>query len=114
MIALKQGICCLQVIAKARRLGFNSVRGNHDDKALAAYETFMAGKPVPAKQKWVKELPQGAAEWLHKLPFSISLPSYGLIVVHAGLVPDVSDAPTEYLPSKLVSPASSEFLGSRA
>ena len=77
------------MIAEARRLGFYSVRGNHDDTALAAYETFMASKPVPAKQSWVKEMPPGAAEWLHKLPFSIRLPSYGLVVVHAGLVPDV-------------------------
>ena len=79
-----------QVIAEARRLGFYSVRGNHDDKALASYESFLANKPVPAKQKWVKEMPPGAAEWLHKLPFTIRLPSYGLVVVHAGLVPDVS------------------------
>ena len=35
-------------------------------------------------------MPEGAAEWLHRLPFSIRLPAYGLIVVHAGLVPDVS------------------------
>ena len=28
----------LQVLAEARRLGFHSVRGNHDDKALAAFE----------------------------------------------------------------------------
>ena len=84
----------LQVIAEARRLGFYSVRGNHDDTALAAYETFRAGKPVPAKQSWVKEMPPGAAEWLHKLPFTIRLPSYGLVVVHAGLVPDVSPLPS--------------------
>ena len=82
-----------QVIAEARRLGFYSVRGNHDDKALASYESFLAGKPVPSKQRWVKEMPSGAAEWLHKLPFTIRLPSYGLVVVHAGLVPDVSFQP---------------------
>ena len=35
-------------------------------------------------------MPEGAAEWLRELPFSIRLPAYGLIVVHAGLVPDVS------------------------
>lgn len=80
----------MQVIAEARRLGFYSVRGNHDDKALAAYEAFLADKPVPKKQQWVKEMPLGAAKWLHELPFTIRLPSYGLIVVHAGLVPDVS------------------------
>ena len=47
----------LQVIAEARRLGFYSVRGNHDDKALAAYEAFKANKPVPAKTRWAHALP---------------------------------------------------------
>ena len=47
----------LQVIAEARRLGFYSVRGNHDDKALAAYEAFKANKPVPAKTRWAQALP---------------------------------------------------------
>ena len=78
------------MIAEARRLGFYSVRGNHDDEALAAYEAFTASKPVPAKRRWVEQLPPAAAEWLHQLPFTIRLPAYGLVVVHAGLVPDVS------------------------
>ena len=47
----------LQVIAEARRLGFYSVRGNHDDKALAAYEAFKANKPVPAKTRCAQALP---------------------------------------------------------
>jgi hypothetical protein len=80
----------LQVIAEARRLGFYSVRGNHDDLALAAYENFMASKPVPTKRRWVEQLPPAAADWLHQMPFTIRLPAYGLVVVHAGLVPDVS------------------------
>ena len=81
--------CLLQVIAEARRLGFYSVRGNHDDNALAAYEAFTTSKPVPTKRRWVEQLPPAAAEWLHQLPFTIRLPAYGLVVVHAGLVPDV-------------------------
>jgi hypothetical protein len=80
---------CLQVLAEARRLNFFSVRGNHDDEALAAYEAYKRGRRVPKKREYVKDMPAGAAEWLHALPFTISLPSYGIVIVHAGIVPDV-------------------------
>ena len=80
---------CAQVLAEARRLKFHSVRGNHDDEALAAYEAFARGKHVPGGKKWVKDLPAAAAQWLHALPFSLRIPSYGVTVVHAGIVPDV-------------------------
>ena len=55
-IMLCDGSWLLQVIAEARRLGFYSVRGNHDDKALAAYEAFKANKPVPTKTWWAQPI----------------------------------------------------------
>ncbi|EIE18738.1 Metallo-dependent phosphatase [Coccomyxa subellipsoidea C-169] len=79
----------LEVLAEARRLKFHSVRGNHDDEVLAAYEALARGKHVPGGKKWVKDLPAAAAQWLHALPFSLRIPSYGVTVVHAGIVPDV-------------------------
>ena len=39
--------------------------------------------------KWLTELGDERAVWLGELPFSISLPSLNLIVVHAGLVPGI-------------------------
>ena len=102
--AYEDTTCLLQVIAEARRLGFYSVRGNHDDKALASYEAFIASKPVPTKQRWVEQLPPAAAEWLHQLPFTIRLPAYGLVVVHAGLVPDVSSSLKAILRSETLLP----------
>ncbi|BDA49735.1 probable bis(5'-nucleosyl)-tetraphosphatase, symmetrical [Coccomyxa sp. Obi] len=79
----------LEVLAEARRLNFLSVRGNHDDEALAAYEKLQRGKRVSDKRAWVRDMPDAAAAWLHSLPFSLRIPAYGIIIVHAGIVPDV-------------------------
>ncbi len=82
------------MVAEARRLGFLSVRGNHDDEALAAWEAWQhRGVPLPARRLWLKQLPHASARWLHGLPWSLRVPSHGLILVHAGLVPDVRTLP---------------------
>ena len=73
------GSWLLQVIAEARRLGFYSVRGNHDDKALAAYEAFKANKPVPAKTRWAQALPSLLSTRLEPV-----LSREGIIIGHAG------------------------------
>lgn len=87
----------MQVLAEARRLGFHSVRGNHDDKVLAVFEALQCGKRVPAKRAWVRNMPDAAAAWLHSLPFSLHIPAYGIIIVHAGVVPDVWSQPAQLL-----------------
>jgi len=38
---------------------------------------------------WVKDLQRADVEFLRSLPYTISVPSYNIIVVHAGLVPGV-------------------------
>lgn len=47
------------------------------------------------KHEWVKDLKAEDAAWLAQLPWTISLPSHGITVVHGGLVPEVglSDHP---------------------
>ena len=39
--------------------------------------------------KWLEQLGDSRAEWLRQLPFSLSIPSLDLLVVHAGLIPGV-------------------------
>lgn len=73
-----------------------AVRGNHDDLALAAYINATQHNQLPTKEKlkWVATLvgTKGAAtvaQVLQNLPLSIHLPSYGVTIVHAGVVPGV-------------------------
>ena len=39
--------------------------------------------------KWLEDLGNDRAEWLRQLPFSLSVPSLNLLVVHAGLIPGI-------------------------
>jgi len=82
-----------KVVETAQRLNALCVRGNHDDAALAAYKQYQYGNPTPKtlkKYNYLQQYPKGFAEYLSSLPFSLQIPSYGIVVVHAGLVPGVS------------------------
>lgn len=97
-----------QVIEYVRnQLHWYAVRGNHDDRALAAAfgdETCLA-KP---KYDWVKVLTDEDVVWMANLPYTIRIPKgllmeeteqhmnntsmssgHDVIVVHAGLIPNV-------------------------
>ena len=65
------------------------MRGNHDDAALAAAEATARGDPLRRKHEWVRDLKDPDVEFLSSLPWSLSVPSHGLIIVHAGIVPEV-------------------------
>ena len=80
----------MQVLQEAQRLGALSVRGNHEDTALAAYEGYHRGEEVIQKHEWVKQLPKEDSWWMASLPWSITLHSLNIVIVHAGLVPKVS------------------------
>jgi hypothetical protein len=38
---------------------------------------------------WLKDVSPDTAHWMRQLPFSLYLPSHNILVVHAGVVPDV-------------------------
>lgn len=67
------------------------VRGNHDDAALHAYKDWRSGQPVkPHYLHYLSDLKEADVALLESLPFSLSVPAYGVLVVHAGLVPGIS------------------------
>jgi len=82
-----------EVVALSRARGFLAVRGNHDDAALASYEEWrLSGKDaevIKAGHSWVTEMAEEDVAYMHSLPFSLTLKSHELVVVHAGLVPGV-------------------------
>eukprot|EP00775_Hariotina_reticulata_P006999 gene6999-7213_t len=65
-----------------------SVRGNHDDAALAAWRQLQQGEPpTDPMLQWVSQLQPRDVNFLKELPFSLTIEGYDIVVVHAGLVP---------------------------
>lgn len=84
----------LQVVRFARESNALCVRGNHDDAALAAYYAWQASGGVAGesdpKYSYVEQLTGDDVQFLEQLPFTLTLPQFNTIVVHAGLVPGVA------------------------
>ena len=73
-----------QVLQALRDLGAVCARGNNDDAALAAYAAWQRGEEPLEKFDFVRGLAADDVEQLLRLPFSVSMPEYGVVVVHAG------------------------------
>ncbi|ETI45137.1 hypothetical protein F441_10147 [Phytophthora nicotianae CJ01A1] len=89
---VNKGTKNLDVVRFVRDSGSLCVRGNHDDAALSAFYQWVRGGRVPgsAKYPYVEQFQPEDVEFLEQLPFSVSLPNHGnIIVVHAGVVPEV-------------------------
>lgn len=78
--AVAKGPASAAVLDMVLDLGATFVRGNHDDLALADWE---AGKENTLN------LTARHAALLRSLPWSVSLPDVGAVVVHAGALPGV-------------------------
>lgn len=72
-----------KVVKFARESGALCVRGNHDNAGLAL--ALGVRDPYPGSE-WVDKLEPEDIEFLHQLPYSITIPELDLLVVHAGLV----------------------------
>eukprot|EP00960_Hanusia_phi_P041979 755248-Hanusia_phi.AAC.2 len=75
-----------------------AVVGNHEISSLRGYFARSGGrvKDVEEKYAWTDQLSIEDVDYIRSLPFTITIPSYNVIVVHAGLVPDLSLAEQDH------------------
>jgi Calcineurin-like phosphoesterase len=75
-------------LALARKLGAKTVRGNHENKLLAWRRD---GRSLGTEHARVaRELSEDEWHMLEAMPLWMDLPSHGVRVVHAGVVPGVA------------------------
>lgn len=87
-----KGPASAEVIRFARESKALCVRGNHDDQVLEAWHgvgRYAESLGSYDNRSLLKELSRADIRWLQEVPLSISFPWLPLVVVHAGLVPEV-------------------------
>eukprot|EP00884_Botryococcus_braunii_P012306 jgi/Botrbrau1/21076/Bobra.0144s0074.2 len=86
---VNKGPASVQVVQLARKVGALAVRGNHDDGAVRACNVMAEGGRInrPNVWGWVANLAPEDVAYLSNLPFTICLPPFKVVVVHAGLIP---------------------------
>lgn len=81
---VNKGPVSLEILDAVPKLNCWAVRGNHDDAALSAWLQFRSGQPLNPKFEWLRSMTDEQAAVLMGLPFTVSVPEYGITVVHAG------------------------------
>ncbi len=79
-----------ETVQLVRSKGLYCVRGNHDQFILDARNRrgrFEGVKVLPERMLWIDNLDEADVFFLSELPYTISIPSFNVIVVHAGIVP---------------------------
>ncbi len=88
---VNKGPKSVETIQLVRSKGLYSIRGNHDQFVLCARNRcgkFEGVKVLPEALSWVDDcLDESDVSFLSELPYTISIPSFNAIVVHAGIVP---------------------------
>ncbi|KAJ1451859.1 Metallo-dependent phosphatase-like protein [Pelagophyceae sp. CCMP2097] len=85
-----------RVVKWCRENAIRAVRGNHDESALAVSQMSKknknkknGGPTLAEKYSYLVDLAPEDLAYLADLPYTISLPHFHAVVVHAGLVPGV-------------------------
>ena len=67
------------------------VRGNHEEMVINRWRILKKTgvKDPRPKCKWIYDLPEDVIDYLMELPYTISVPSANIVVVHGGLNPYV-------------------------
>ena len=77
------------VVKLVRSLGAYCVRGNHDEVVLREWQRHQDGTQMRGEFHWLNELSNEDLDWMFALPYTISIPSRKMVIVHAGLIPNV-------------------------
>lgn len=86
---VSKGPDSLGALRLAREIGAHSVFGNHEDNALRAHRDWIRGKKnVKKSLEYVKKLSEGDLRYLNAMPHTLKVPTHGILVVHAGFVPN--------------------------
>lgn len=103
---VNKGDKSLEVVRYVRAHDWYSVRGNHDEICLKELQTSKRDNcALPLKFAWMSELSQEEEKWMSELPYAIHIPSRQIIVVHAGLHPELpleSQTPDMFLHMRCV------------
>ena len=66
-----------------------SVKGNIDVKALIHYKKLKDTQGNWGEHEWFKQLTEQEINYLQRLPLTISIPHLNIIIVHAGILPNI-------------------------
>lgn len=76
-----------------RRMGINSIKGNHEQSILNRWTGILQNRkfkhPNPDKEKTISQLTQADVDWLEALPPIHVFDDLKLILVHGGLWPKI-------------------------
>ena len=89
---LSKGPYPVETVRKLQQMEHFAVRGNHDEAVLKQALSLKKDPnyELPSKYAWVRNLSNEDIAYLQELPYTISVPSLNVIIVHAGLVPGIS------------------------
>ena len=86
---VNKGPFSAEVVQFARQEKMWCIRGNHDDAALChALHLFPVTRPEYLS--YLSKLSDDDIEWLKELPYTITIPAWRSVFVHAGLLPHLN------------------------
>ena len=70
--------------------GYQDLNAEGKQRGIYAHQGTLKLGSEQEKWKWLTETNQSDIDYMNSLPFSLSIPTHGCIVTHAGLVPGIA------------------------